>query len=99
MNLQGEVGHRLSKHWALFAQGGGRVLGRDSFLGSRLVCAGWRALSVQEPAPARVSLEPIPGKRLERLLMRSPSQILTFLRKNGVFLALPCDVRSFEFLH
>ena len=33
MNLQGEVGHRLSKHWALFVQGGGGVLGRDSFLG------------------------------------------------------------------
>ena len=33
MNLQGEVGHRLSKPWALFVQGGGGVLGRDSFLG------------------------------------------------------------------
>lgn len=33
MNLQGEVGHRLTTHWALFVQGGGGVLGRDSFLG------------------------------------------------------------------
>ena len=33
MNLQGEVGHRLSKHWALFVQGGGGILGRDAFLG------------------------------------------------------------------
>jgi len=33
MNLQGEIGHRLSKPWALFVQGGGGVLGRDSFLG------------------------------------------------------------------
>lgn len=33
MNLQGEVGHRLGKHWALFVDGGGGVLGRDAFLG------------------------------------------------------------------
>jgi hypothetical protein len=33
INLQGEVGHRLSKHWALFVDAGGGVLGRDSFLG------------------------------------------------------------------
>ena len=33
MNLQGEVGHRLTKHWALFVDAGGGVLGRDAFLG------------------------------------------------------------------
>jgi hypothetical protein len=32
MNLQGEVGHRLTTHWALFVQGGGGILGRDAFL-------------------------------------------------------------------
>lgn len=33
MNLQGEVGHRLGKHWAFFVDAGGGLLGRDSFLG------------------------------------------------------------------
>mgnify|MGYP003578692094 FL=1 len=33
MNLQGEVGHRLTKHWALFVDAGGGVLGREAFLG------------------------------------------------------------------
>lgn len=60
MNLQGEIGHRLSKHWALFVQGG-RGSPRQGFIpGSRLVCAGWRALGVQDTAPARISLGVLP---------------------------------------
>ena len=33
MNLQGEVGHRLDKHWIIFAGPGAGVIGRDTFLG------------------------------------------------------------------
>lgn len=33
MNLLGEVGHRLDKHWSIFASYGAGVMGRDSFLG------------------------------------------------------------------
>lgn len=33
MNLVGEVGHRLDKHWNVFASYGAGVMGRDTFLG------------------------------------------------------------------
>jgi hypothetical protein len=33
MNLQGEIGHRLDRHWNVFAGVGAGVVGRDTFLG------------------------------------------------------------------
>jgi hypothetical protein len=33
MNLQGEVGYRLDKHWIVFGGPGAGVIGRDTFLG------------------------------------------------------------------
>lgn len=33
MNLLGEIGHRLDKHWNVFASYGAGVMGRDTFLG------------------------------------------------------------------